>query len=248
MSRFVPGFLGILALAVLAAACGGGDGGERRVIQLRQTDENCTPATLEVGAGEKVTFEVTNDGKKDAEIEGIDGMRLEELLVPSGKTRSQKWTAPGSAGVQKLKCYVPGGQSTIIEVTVAAKTGVDVGGAADRASSRGTTKAPNATVTVDLTEYRVITDVASVAAGPTKFVARNQSKSEVHELAVLFVKADGSFDNMGEVEDIDPGKSGEIVLDLPKGKYVLACVIVPGEAGSKLDHYKEGMRLDWQVN
>ncbi len=247
MSRFTFSFLCVFTAGALAAACGGA-GADRRIIQIRQTDESCTPATVEVAAGEKVTFEVTNAGKKDAEIEGIDGMRLEELLVPSGKTRSQSWTAPGSAGVQKLKCYVPGGQSTIIEVNVTGKTGAATSGGTDQAASRGTTKAPKVTVTVDLTEYRVIVDRASVAAGPTKFAARNLSKSEVHELAVLYVKADGSFENMGEVEDIDPGKSGEIVLDLPKGRYVLACVIVPGEAGSKVDHYKEGMRLDFEVS
>jgi len=234
MFRFALSFLAIVALGGLATACGD-DAGDRRVIQLSQTDERCTPATIDVAAGEKVTFEVTNDGNKDAEIEGIDGMRLEELLVPSGKTRSQSWTAPGSAGVQKLKCYVPGGQSTIVAVNVTGKTGA-------------APKSPNVTVSVDLVEFRVSADRVSAPAGPTRFVARNISKSEVHELAVLFVKADGTFENKGEVEDIEPGTSGEIVLDLPKGRYVLACVIVPGEAGSKLDHFKEGMRLDFEVN
>jgi uncharacterized cupredoxin-like copper-binding protein len=61
------------------------------------------------------------------------------------------------------------------------------------------------------------------------------------------VKDDGSFQNTGEVEDIDPGKDGSIVLDLPAGQYVLACLLVPGEAGSTFDHFKEGMKADFEV-
>jgi len=89
--------------------------------------------------------------------------------------------------------------------------------------------------------------VPSVPAGPIRFRATNASKSMVHELAVLRIKDDGSFENTGEVEDVDPGKSGEITLDLPAGKYLLACVLVPGEAGSTVDHFKEGMKTEFAV-
>ena len=115
------------------------------------------------------------------------------------------------------------------------------------ASFRITTKAPNDTVKVDMVEFKMSPDKPSVAAGPTKFIATNSSTTMVHELAVLRVKEDGTFENTGEVEDVDPGKSGEIVLDLPAGKYVLACVLVPGEAGSTHDHFKEGMKTDFEV-
>lgn len=112
-------FLALLVplVALTFAACGD-DGGDRRVIQLVQTDDACTPEAIEVTAGEKVTFRIRNDGQRDKEVEGIEGTRLEEVLVPSGRTRSLNWTAPGEAGTQKIKCYVPGGSSTIIEVTV----------------------------------------------------------------------------------------------------------------------------------
>lgn len=115
------------------------------------------------------------------------------------------------------------------------------------ASFRITTKAPNDTVKLDLIEFKITPDKASVAAGPTKFVATNTSTTMVHELAVLRIKEDGSFENTGEIEDIDPGKGGEIVLDLPAGKYQLACLLVPGEAGSTVDHFKEGMKTDFEV-
>jgi uncharacterized cupredoxin-like copper-binding protein len=110
-----------------------------------------------------------------------------------------------------------------------------------------TDKAPQDTVDVNLIEFSVTPDKPSVAAGATKFVARNTSTTMVHELAVLKVKDDGSFQNTGEVEDIDPGKDGSIVLDLPAGQYVLACLLVPGEAGSTFDHFKEGMKVDFEV-
>lgn len=131
---------------------------------------------------------------------------------------------------------------------IATACGEDDDGADEEGGSfRITTKAPNDTVKVDMIEFSMHPDKPSVAAGPTKFVATNSSTSMVHELAVLRVKDDGTFENTGEVEDVDPGKSGEIVLDLPAGKYVLACVLVPGEAGSKFDHFKEGMKTDFEV-
>lgn len=123
----------------------------------------------------------------------------------------------------------------------------DDGGNEEDASFRITKKAPNDTVNVDMIEFKMAPDKPSVAAGPTRFIATNTSTTMVHELAVLRVKDDGTFENTGEVEDVDPGKSGEIVLDLPAGKYVLACVLVPGEAGSTFDHFKEGMKTDFEV-
>lgn len=107
-----------VAASAFLAACGSDDSGDRRLIQITQTDESCSPAAIELTAGEKVKFEVKNDGKKDQEVEGIDGTKLEELLIPSGKTRSINYTAPKDAGEQKVKCYAPGGQATILVLNV----------------------------------------------------------------------------------------------------------------------------------
>ena len=97
-------------LASFAAACGG-DSGPRRTIKITQTDEGCTPASIDLATGEKVKFEVKNDGRKDREVEGIDGTKLEEVLVPSGRTRSLDYTAPGAAGTGNI------GQFELGEVT-----------------------------------------------------------------------------------------------------------------------------------
>ncbi|HNO66114.1 MAG TPA: cupredoxin domain-containing protein [Tepidiformaceae bacterium] len=117
MRFLAPFFVAALAGSLLAAACGG-DSGDRRVIQITQTDDSCSPATIDVTPGEKVKFEVKNDGKRDQEVEGIDGTKLEELLIPSGKTRTVNYTAPKESGEQKVKCYAPGGSSTILIVNV----------------------------------------------------------------------------------------------------------------------------------
>jgi hypothetical protein len=108
-----------LALTAFSVACGGDDdGGDRRTIQIVQTDEACTPASIDLAPREKVRFEVKNDGGKDREVEGIEGTKLEEVLVPAGRTRSLNYTAPNDAGTQKVKCYVPGGDTDIIELKV----------------------------------------------------------------------------------------------------------------------------------
>lgn len=101
----------------LFASCGGDDA-DRRVIQITQSNESCSPDAIDLKAGEKVKFEVKNESSKDKEIEGIEGTKLDELLVPAGKTRTLNYTAPGKAGAQKVKCYVPGGSSTIISLNV----------------------------------------------------------------------------------------------------------------------------------
>lgn len=110
----------ILSAGVVAAACSSGGGGDRRVIPITQTDGGCEPGTINVKAGEKVRFAVTNNGGKDKEVEGTEGTKLGEVLVPSGKTRNLDYTAPKSAGTDKIKCYVPGGDTTVIEVSITA--------------------------------------------------------------------------------------------------------------------------------
>ncbi len=91
----------------------------------------------------------------------------------------------------------------------------------------------------------------SVPAGEVTFKVANSSKDQVHEMLVLPYPADGKglpyvdkdarFDedaagSLGEVEELDPGKNGELTLRLKPGKYVLACNVA--------NHYANGM---WTV-
>ncbi len=110
-----------------------------------------------------------------------------------------------------------------------------------------TSKAPSATVAVDLDSFTVRADQSAVRSGPIKFVTRNVHPTDIHELAVLRVRDDGTKQNAGEVEDLKGATSGEILLDLPAGRYELACLIAKGEAGSTVDHYAEGMHVPFEV-
>lgn len=120
-------------------------------------------------------------------------------------------------------------------------------GCAAEEESFVTKKAPSATVTVDLDSFTVRADQTAVGSGPIKFVARNVHPADVHELAVLRIRDDGSKQNTGEVEDLKGAASGEIVLDLPAGRYELACLIAKGEEGSTVDHYAAGMHIPFEV-
>ncbi|MFA7248353.1 MAG: hypothetical protein WC273_01820 [Dehalococcoidia bacterium] len=110
-----------------------------------------------------------------------------------------------------------------------------------------TTKPPVATVSVDMDSFTMKPSQATAPKGPVKFIARNIHAKDVHELAVLRIRPDGTKQNAGEVEDLDAGATGEIVLDLPAGKYELACLIAKGEAGSLVGHYEAGMHVPFEV-
>ncbi len=247
MSRLVLCALATVSAATLLAACGG-DSGPRRTIQIQQTDDACTPATIDVRPKEPITFEVKNDGKKDREIEGIEGTKLEEVIVPSGRTRNVDYDAPDKEGIQKIKCYVPGGSTTIIEVKVSGPAVSGGSGARNdgAATSLKTNKKASDTVTAKLDSMTITVDKAVVAKGPTKFVATNVNAKDVHELVVLRVKGE-DLEAVGEIEDVDPGKTADMVLDLPPGDYLLACLIAPGEHGSTVSHYQSGMKLNFKV-
>ena len=92
------------------------------------------------------------------------------------------------------------------------------------------------------------TDVKTVPAGKVTFEVTNVSKETIHEMLISpvkdekvvlpYVAAEGRLNeeasgDMGEVSELDPGKSGALTLDLKPGMYILYCN-VPG-------HYTSGM-------
>jgi plastocyanin len=236
--------LGILLLTTACTESGAGG----REINITQSEDACGPERIKVTPGEKVQFVVKNDSSHDVyEVEGVEGTKLEEFVVPAGKTRKAGYTVPGGDGTYKLKCYVPAGPSTIIELV--AGIGGTAGGptAEPEEEAGGVTGPADDTVNVGLAEYVVTSDKASVKAGAIKFVAANNSASQVHELAVLKKMDDGQFDNEGEIEDIAASEGGEVILELEPGDYELACLIAAGESGSTVDHYEQGMKIAFTV-
>ena len=89
---------------------------------------------------------------------------------------------------------------------------------------------------------------STVPAGEVTFNATNRSTDTIHEMILIKVKdphqplpyiaADNKVDedaagHLGEVSELDPGKSGSLTLKLDPGTYLLLCN-VPG-------HYMAGM-------
>jgi uncharacterized cupredoxin-like copper-binding protein len=95
---------------------------------------------------------------------------------------------------------------------------------------------------------------ATVKAGAVTFVAKNDSKETIHYLLVIYLadpskplpyladqkKVDEDKAGvMGEVSELDPGKSGSLTVNLKPGKYLLICNM-PG-------HYDAGMWTPFEV-
>jgi uncharacterized cupredoxin-like copper-binding protein len=220
----------LLTLALVACSSGGGG----REVQIVAHADGCTPASISAQSGEALTLVVKNEAGGDRELEGVDGTKVEEVLVPDGRTRRIDFTMPSDHTVQKVKCYIPGGPSTIIELS-------------PTAGARRSSDDADTTVHVDLTEWTVTPDVSAVHAGNILFVAHNRSKAMTHELAVLSVGADAQRREVADVEGLKPGEEGQFLVDLAPGSYELACLIVPGEAGSQVDHYQLGMHTPFTV-
>jgi uncharacterized cupredoxin-like copper-binding protein len=126
-------------------------------------------------------------------------------------------------------------------------------------------------VNVVLSEWVVEPEQDSVDAGEVTFVADNEG-GEPHELVVveaasadeLPVDDEGAFDEqafgeenvLGEVEDVEPGDTKELTLDLEPGDYVFLCNIVeePGEMEDEMEpgeephrHFAQGMYASFTV-
>jgi uncharacterized cupredoxin-like copper-binding protein len=105
-------------------------------------------------------------------------------------------------------------------------------------------------VNVSLTTYGFKLTPSNIKAGDVKFVVKNDATDLMHE--IILVKTDLAPDKMpigsdntsidedskaitivGAVEDVEPGKSGEVVMKLTAGHYVYFC--------NKDNHYKLGM-------
>jgi uncharacterized cupredoxin-like copper-binding protein len=235
-----------VGLVALAAGCASSGAGGRE-IQITQRDDGCTPVRVDVAPGEKLKLVVKNESSKDYEIEGVDGTNLEELVVPEGLARTPGYTVPDGESTHNIKCYVPAGPSTIIELVAGAASATASPATPSVDPMAGTSGNADTSVAVTLAGYSVTPDKPSVSAGKIRFIATNVDTEGVHELAVLKTKPNGAFDIVGEVEGIEPQHSGSTVMDLTPGAYVLACLITIGESGSTVDHYKQGMHTAFSV-
>jgi uncharacterized cupredoxin-like copper-binding protein len=137
-----------IAAALAVAACGSGDAATSptaaKTIEVSMTDNEFTPNSIEVAAGQKVTFRFTNDGKVDHEAivgteadqadhesqmtndgtgssSGMDGMDhqsgTEAITVKPGKTGTltQTFAKPGAV---LLGCHEPGHYESGMKATI----------------------------------------------------------------------------------------------------------------------------------
>ena len=109
-------------------------------------------------------------------------------------------------------------------------------------------------VTVELTSYVIKPSTTTVKAGEVIFRVSNKASDVQHEFLVIDtdkaseelpydttagVVPEDEINSLGEVAELDPGKSGELKLTLKPGKYLLMCNIAT--------HFKMGMSLPFTV-
>ncbi len=89
----------VLVLSTFATACSSAAQSQTqaREIALEITDSGFQPSKVEVKAGERVVFVLTNRGSKDHEFES-DELHIEEVVVQPGKSKRIEWTAPSRPG------------------------------------------------------------------------------------------------------------------------------------------------------
>lgn len=117
----------------------------------------------------------------------------------------------------------------------------------------------DSTVNVDLTgdagdKMGMMLDKPSVPAGKVTFVVKNDSIATDHEMVVIKLKHkndkipmmagkhrvdEDKLKSMGEVEDLQAGKTGELTADLKAGNYLLMCNLK--------GHYEAGMTSPFTV-
>ncbi|MDH5228723.1 MAG: cupredoxin domain-containing protein [Gammaproteobacteria bacterium] len=116
-------------------------------------------------------------------------------------------------------------------------------------------------VNVLLQEWRLVTDVSTVKAGPVTLSIQNRGR-EPHEFVLmrtdqpynrLPLKSAGGIDEdkagsvISEVEDIGPKDKRIMKVNLAPGTYALICNMVEMEEGQLEQHYSMGMHASLVV-
>ena len=115
-------------------------------------------------------------------------------------------------------------------------------------------KMQDATTDSSIQGMEMTSDRDNVKAGRVTFRVTNASQALVHEMIVLRTDLSGSqlpydskadrfveskLKSLGEVEGLEPGKSGKLTLSLTPGAYLLAC--------NQIGHLHAGMWTRFRV-
>ena len=113
---------------------------------------------------------------------------------------------------------------------------------------------PKGAIVVRLSNWSVDPSKTSVKAGEVTFRAvhdmhamHSDGEGKTHELVVARKNKDGTFEVVGEVEDIGVGEHKDLTVQLSKGEYELQCNLVEELSGKAVSHYKNGMHTKFRV-
>lgn len=103
-----------------------------------------------------------------------------------------------------------------------------------------------ATIAVSLEEFRFI--APTVAPAGKVFISGTNIGQATHELVVTRAGAPDEEGAIAEADEINPGETESVAVDLAPGRYQFACYIrEESPTGAVIDHYKLGMVQQFEV-
>lgn len=224
-----------LTVGLTLTACGtsspSGTAGTSAKVAIKAGDSRCDVAKTSFAPGQ-ISFEVSNVGKDTTEVyvygQGSKGafdkvVGEVENIAPG---TSRDFTAAVTGGEYEIACK-PGQTGQGI------RTGIEVSGPTSTA-----TAAYDREIEVVAKDYALtgLEGFTAKAGERIEFKLENTSTSHQHELEVF--GPDGKA--IGEVGPTDPGKDGEVILELKvAGTYTYECGIA--------DHATRGMKGSFTV-
>lgn len=240
-------WLGLLAACVtlLGAACTG-DGSDVRTLRIEARDGACDPSEFEVGAGQRIRIVLENEDDVGYTLRDPEG-RIDDLSAEPSAEGELFHELPAGSATYTLQCGSEGGAGTEIRIVAGepvAENPTDAPAAAGGDAPTRSPDDPDTTIALSLADYTVTLSQTTVPTGRIVFIATNVSDAETHELNILQLQPDGSFQNEGGIAPMAPQQGGSVLANLRAGTYRIACQIQPGESGSTVDHYQQGMWVD----
>ncbi len=218
-------FVVVVVVAVMAlagASCSSDSSSTASAVDVVATDDSCTPTRTEYDAG-KVTFNVKNKGHKVTEmyVYGDDDKVVGEV-ENIGPGTSRKMTVDVKAGKYELACK-PGQTGSGIRKAI---TVSGAGGQSNAEKGKASRQ-----VDIKSTEYTFtgMENFTAKAGETIEFKLENVGQ-EKHEFEVF--GPDGKA--IGEVEPVEPGKTGEAYIEFKTaGRHTYICDVA--------DHQSKGM-------
>lgn len=103
-----------------------------------------------------------------------------------------------------------------------------------------------ANVAAALREFTITTPTTEVPAGKV-FVTGTNMGEETHEIVVTHAGAPDEEGALAAAENISPGETKAVAVDLAPGRYQFACYIKQDNNGTVEDHYQLGMVREFEV-